>query len=357
MNNIRIIVAVVLTLALFALSGCNSDSVGSDSVADDTDTSGTASETMETKDTGSNTDEGTSGETETETDTITETETQTESETETVTETETETEPDVEDVITDENKLVYVALGDSIAYGYALKDVEGQRYSTLIDSHLDTLWENGCEVYNYAVSGDKGGDLIDILKKGNAPAISSAHVITISIGANNVLGPALDNLSEYFVFLTVPDENLRKTELPRIYGELMAETKSGIEDFSREIVTIIEEIRKSAPDAEIIFQTVYNPYRLANVKLDFIDGVLDLAEETDRLVSALNKIIVDNASLGYTVADIYTAYDGLTDVVNADLFIGDGTDIDQFILAADPHPNEKGHRVIADTIIPLITLP
>ncbi len=341
MNKLKMIVTVALCFTLFALFGC-------DEIRDNIDTDGT----VETVDAiGTLADSGSNTVTQTETNTVTEAESETESETE------TETSSDVQDVITDEKRLVYVALGDSIAYGYALADYENQRYSTLIEEHLDSVWENGCEVYNYAVSGDKGGDLFNILTEGKAPAIKNADVITISIGANNVLGPALDNLSEYFVFLTVPDENLRNTELPRIYGELMTETKSGIEDFSLEIVTIIEEIRKSAPDAEIIFQTIYNPYRHATIKLDFIDSTLDLAKETDRLVSELNKIIIDNATLGYTVADIYTAYEDLTDVVNSDLFIGDSTDLDQIMLAADPHPNAKGHRVIADTIIPLITLP
>ena len=279
-------------------------------------------------------------------------------ETESVTETETETGTDAvgtEDDLSD--TFVYVALGDSIAYGYGLIDFDNERYPALIESALSDK-VTSLTGFNYAVNGDTSGDLIALIKSGGTPELRHADLVTISIGANNVLGNSLAKLSEYYLYVSsVTDENLKNIRIPQIYDEMMAQNDAGIAQFALDIVTIIELVREASPDAEIIFQTIYNPYRKLGVTFDFIENTLDLASETDRLVTDLNEIIVSNAStLGYKVADVYSAFDGLENVVNADTFTGGVTEFATALVEADPHPNKDGHRVIADTILPLIEI-
>lgn len=252
------------------------------------------------------------------------------------------------------NAFVYVALGDSIAYGYGLIDFDSERYSAIIDSKLSET-ENYTS-FNYAVNGDDSTDLINLIKSGGAPELKYADLITISIGANNVLGTSLAKLSEYYLYeSSVTDENLKNIRIPQIYNEMMQQNSDGIDRFSTDIVTIVELIKNEAPDAQIIFQTIYNPYRKLDLSFDFIENTLDLAKETDRLVTSLNEIIVSNAeALGYDVADVYSTFDTLENVVNADSFTGNISDFATSIFEADPHPNKHGHQIIAETILPII---
>lgn len=253
-----------------------------------------------------------------------------------------------------ENAFVYVALGDSIAYGYGLIDFDNERYSALIDSELSETGNYAS--FNYAVNGDDSNDLIDLIKSGGAPELKYANLVTISIGANNVLATSLSKLYEYYLYeSSVSDENLKNTRIPLIYDEMMTENEAGIERFSTDIVTIIDLIRETAPDAQIVFQTIYNPYRKLDISFDFIKETLNLAAETDRLVTSLNEIIVSNAdSLGYDIADVYSKFEQLDNVVNADTFSGDVANFATSITEADPHPNANGHRIIAEIILPLI---
>lgn len=298
-------------------------------------------------------------------DTASETETSgantTESDTITITETESDSEslsPETEEIPDDTVTVKYIALGDSIAYGYGLSDIESERYPTLIADFIDGIYGYKADVYNYAVSGDKSSDLIELIEDGGTPELADADIVTVSIGANNVLAPATEKLAQYYLFSSIQDENLRDMELPRIYNELMSETSSGIRSFERDISRIIELIKRSAPNAEIIFQTIYNPYRNVDITLDFAGTELILADETDRLVTSLNNIITDYATaLGYETVDIYSAINAHTDVINADSFDGSDDDYATIFISADPHPNAKGHRVIADAMIQKIKLP
>ena len=144
---------------------------------------------------------------------------------------------------------VVVFLGDSIAQGYGLNDVEKERYSSLIAE------KSGCTVYNYAVPGDDGADLIELLASGTCTQLEKATVIVISIGANNVL-KAADTLLPYY-------EQIQNGQAPEILdiSETFNVIVQGIQRFEAELPQIISDIRAINSDALIVFQTVYNPYR------------------------------------------------------------------------------------------------
>jgi lysophospholipase L1-like esterase len=221
-----------------------------------------------------------------------------------------------------------VFFGDSIAAGYGLADEENERYSSLIAA------EYGCTVYNYAVSGDDGKDLLELLAEGNCEHLKDATVIVLSIGANNVL-KAADALIPYY-------EALQNGTAPETFDvtDVMNVVAQGIDRFKTELPQIISKIRAVNADAQIIFQTVYNPYRdFTQFKVEQNGLQLSFAAFSASCVIGINDVIKENAEeQGYTLCDIYEpfkAYEG--NLINA---LADGSNI-------DPHPNAEGHKQIA----------
>ena len=226
---------------------------------------------------------------------------------------------------------VVVFFGDSIAAGYGLADEENERYSSLIAA------EYGCEVYNYAVSGDDGKDLLALLAEGNCEQLENATVIVLSIGANNVL-KAAHALVPYFESLQngTAQGNLDVTEV-------MSEVADGIDRFKTELPQIIASLRAVNPDAQIIFQTVYNPYRdFTEFKVEQNGFTLSFAAVSASSVISLNDVIENGAEAnGYTVCEVYTPfkeYEG--NLINA---LPDGSNV-------DPHPNKEGHKLLAELV-------
>lgn len=224
-----------------------------------------------------------------------------------------------------------IFFGDSIAAGYGLADEEKERYSSLIAA------EYGCTVYNYAVSGDDGKDLLELLAEGSCEHLKDATVIVLSIGANNVL-KAADALIPYYEALQngTAQGNLDVTEV-------MSEVAQGIDRFETELPQIIQALREVNADAKIIFQTVYNPYRdFTEFKVEQNGFTLSFAAVSASSVIALNDVIENGAEAnGYTVCEVYTPfkeYEG--NLINA---LPDGSNV-------DPHPNKEGHKLLAELV-------
>lgn len=267
------------------------------------------------------------------------------------------TEPSDETTSPDENTdvkpetktLDYVALGDSIAFGYGLSSPETERYSAIIDGYLDLLPYYECESHNYGVNGQTSAELLAMLEADSVPELHDADIVTVSIGANNVLSPAIEALTQYTLNLLIEDEAVRSAANAAAYASFLSETDAGIAQFESDLPKIIDKINEYAPDAQVIVQTVYNPYNNVALTFDFSTDILDMNKAADALVSRLNEIIGKNAdALGYSAADIYGAFEGGTGYINADSF--DGVDVTKL----DPHPTSAGHRLIADTICTLI---
>lgn len=241
------------------------------------------------------------------------------------------TDPPVEEVFGD--TFNYVALGDSICRGYGLADPETQRYSSLIAERT------GCAVHNYGVDGQTGSGLLTFLQEGKAEALPQADVVSVSIGANNLLTTLSTLLRALFSDIVTSDPE------PSADAEsFYAAVDEALASFEQELPELIGEIRGQAPNAHILFQTVYNPYRsFAHFPIRLNGSKVYLAELADGCVTRLNDMIRAGAqTYGYTVCDVYDAFEQNADqLVNASLSK----------LNFDPHPNAAGHKVIADTLL------
>ncbi|MCL2088860.1 MAG: GDSL-type esterase/lipase family protein [Oscillospiraceae bacterium] len=252
--------------------------------------------------------------------------------------------------------IVYIALGDSIAQGYALDNPEQEGYAGLFAGMIqDADTDRVAKTANLAAAGLTTDQLLDQLTSPGimTDELESATLITLSIGGNNVLVPTISLVQDFlegFLGVNIDDiTNINDILTLSPYGVLelvgmlpefsfteqeVALLLSGTDDFARDFPEIISIIKSTAPDAEIIVSTIYNPIP-AEIPL--------LREQADEVISRMNAVITASAAeFGYKVADVYTAFNEAEySVVNMNInpFAGD--------FSYDIHPNTEGHALIA----------
>jgi lysophospholipase L1-like esterase len=247
-----------------------------------------------------------------------------------------------------EDRLNYVALGDSITYGYKLPEGE-KNFPTLLAENLDADYRN------YAVVGQTSEELLTRLKNGEYN-LENADVITIGIGSNDLLKPfqavlaqqlEIDSgknaVEQLFLKYYKNPVSLAKEIVP-IKEQLIDNPvfNTAVKKFTSETFPeIIKEIKKQNPFAEIIVINIYNPYY--NVKIPFI---FNLGEICESYITEMNKIFENPED--FTVSDVYTYFkeSGMT---NVSLSLNEITEI-----SIDPHPTAQGHMVIFSLINQLL---
>lgn len=202
------------------------------------------------------------------------------------------------------DKLSYVVLGDSIAYGSGLTNPIEACYGKIIADTCDFDYQN------FSIPGSTTDALLLVLEGESViEAVKEADIISISIGGNDFLmndmvGLMVDSLvfDDYSEFDKIAESN---------YANLCE---------------IMNVIRTANPDALVVLQTLYNPQDgymgiPCGYGQDLINkGILRYAEENPENVA---------------VADVATAL---------------GDDMDNF--AADGiHPSAKGNELIAKEVL------
>ncbi len=279
-------------------------------------------------------------------------------ETETAAETEEET---VEEIPAEPDTpapepVRYVSLGDSIARGYGLSSVKNEVYSSVLTASFE---ESGGVMVssNFGVDGQDSTQLAAYILNNSAipEALTEVDYVSVSIGANNFLGDAFNFLGICQDFGQNPSTKLTSADVDEAFRQFNTDVAEGVDRLRADIPKIIANIRASSEDCEILFLTCYNPYGAVNVTLDWGGTIpVNFAALADSSVTQMNTVIRDLADdYGYTVADVYTAFDGKSDrLVNA-APVEEGGSFDPN--AVDPHPNKNGHAVIADVLLELIT--
>jgi lysophospholipase L1-like esterase len=213
----------------------------------------------------------------------------------------------------------YTALGDSLAAGLIAQEGYVGRYASYVN--IDT--GANVDTTNLGIPGWTSGDLLNSLQ--NDPVfrnqVSEAMVITWDIGGND-LNNAHSAYSQHNCGGTDGQDCLRNT----------------VATFEQNWSAIITQITALRSTSNTIIRTmdIYNPY----VASDMQAGIFSITEPY--LDQVNNYIHTTAAAAGIPIANVHQAFngaDGTTDPATLGL------------LAADNfHPNDAGHKVIADQL-------
>lgn len=255
-----------------------------------------------------------------------------------------------------------LVLGDSISTGYGLTNYkQGNNYNT--DSYANLLAKKyklsqNSDYYNYAIDGQTSLELYSRVKSGNYDEdIKKSDLILISIGGNDLLSALLEFIQDTMETDLTSDEALsashetadlanEEAELnfdftdPNILNNLnkMVKTISNnITKLKANLIGITDEIHEISPNAEIVFQTVYNPLDGLKIEIPSLltDVFVSRIEEVNRIIT-MNSTTDDNQTR-YDVADVFTTFYGQSAAL---------TNINE----TDIHPNAKGHEKISECI-------
>lgn len=292
-----------------------------------------------------------------------------------------------------------VILGDSISTGYNLKDNE-YSYADICKDYLGYSDEN---FYNFAVNGADTFDLYDLLTtdENATAAIANAEVVVVSIGGNDMIdyiayylmkfaaqkdptgtlgffneGYSAANVpatpkdaSAYYVILNqdgltdyLTSNALEAVDLLSELKTNLCDTTAGNDGYIPNIVSpnltlINNKLNELNSDADIIFQTVYQPLQFSKEyeTLKFGSGNMSVAARQLRiqLTKVANKYSDTIKALDdIKIADVYAEF--TSETTNAAYPNGYGsyfTEIETAGNGRDFHPNRKGHIAIAATVL------
>lgn len=223
----------------------------------------------------------------------------------------------------------YVSLGDSIAAGHSIDDnwktsygeqsqygVNGNAYTTIVPgSYTDLIrnemvsrhGKNNVRVKSFARSGDTVAKLMEKLTHSNVvDTVEKADLITVCIGANDVMEPAMSRLDLYINtgdFSEIDDdvnnnlENLKTDSNPASYRRLF------------------EKLTELNPYAKIVFTTVYNPYKYLWIEdghYGFFEPLLNLVPDMEILGMAFDSFIKDSLLGTPAVQTLFNRVNGLS---------------------------------------------
>ena len=232
-----------------------------------------------------------------------------------------------------------VILGDSISAGYGLKTGECGYYDYLADCI-------GGTVTNYAVSGYATQDLLDLLDDtSKQSAVSAADYICISIGANDLVRPARayveKSMKEGETVMDTLKRLAKEGDATQVISDLTRELREPRKIAKANYITIESKLRELNPNAQIVFQTLYNPFE---IEASVLAGYSD--KNKDNYTKLKNYIC-------NTEKDLNNALKDLTKSKTADVSaaFADTGWIYVRTAESDIHPTPLGHALIAATIL------
>ncbi len=240
--------------------------------------------------------------------------------------------------------IVYLSLGDSIARGYGLADVEGERFSTVAKEYWLAHGIDDVTVYNAGVDGQDLWGVLDTVNEQADPAWAEADVVSVSIGANHILSTVwsfLSILSQY----NLDDASALCTEFTDAVTGSCAMFDAGLP-------LLIEDIHRMAPDATILFLTFYDPYAALPTEIPVCDSMVLVDSFLDAAVQQVNACIRSAATdADYVqVVDVYAAFADDTASLVCVEAPNDSAPATIDMNKMDPHPNAAGHKRIGELV-------
>ncbi|MGN0630160.1 MAG: GDSL-type esterase/lipase family protein [Ruminococcus sp.] len=258
-----------------------------------------------------------------------------------------------------EGNMKIVAMGDSITNGYSMDGSLIASYPELVSSYY------GADLVNFAQDGlTSEGLLAQLADPAVQSELASADAVLITIGGNDIMGPALNNdyitaseystMSELIAAMKAQNESdsffmvRMQKHLNSVMPPAIAACGANVQQINAQISAIT-----SAP---VVIQTVYNPMDLAdddtplassgsmNVLSANVNGFLEGKPDNTTYPQETSVNAIIRGLAGAAVADIYNVFAGhsyfYTHINNVDV-----------------HPNSKGHLAMAETVIELLGLP
>lgn len=248
---------------------------------------------------------------------------------------------------------VYVALGDSVAYGLSATD--GQGYNDRFRTYLqENRYSDRFPVdfRNLSRPGDTAEELYQRIKTEEyAAALGEADIITINIGGNHLLQSLLYTVYSAYPEASAASDGLQGAILRNPWAilrliigfqnpaspesdALNRSMGAAVSTFESYWPRIMNELTMLAPSAEIYVNTVYNPVKREEPLYGLIDPYVG------RINEALEAY---GNQYRYMLVDVYRAFERVDgDVVDFDL-VGSS-------IRADIHPNDEGHAVIFEAL-------
>ncbi len=232
-------------------------------------------------------------------------------------------------------KGTLVILGDSIGTGHSLPDYNSEgdpksKYSwaTLLSKKY------GAKQINLAVDGDTTSDLLEVVNDASKRrVIADAKVICISVGGNNFL----QLMGRLALSGTIFDGEA--VESAYVEMETAAE---------RDLDAIFAELKKINPDAKVLVQTLFEPYRYFEIQ---VTPEQTVAEWMGAFIDRYNAVLTAKAeSHGFTVVDVAKKFeaDGQKSWVYTSMSEGTLAEAIIAFATANPHPTKDGHKGIFD---------
>ena len=251
----------------------------------------------------------------------------------------------------------YVALGDSIAYGYGLSDRDTESYAAKVAKKYNISSSN---FKNLAVSGMTCEEFYEQIQKSEyTNAIKSANLITISIGSNELLGIVIRAVADVTgVSADDPDfvtkaQNAflnasaiqKVTMLNKIYKfctseETKVTIENAIKKYEEKWKQSVEYIKNQNPDVVIVATEFYNPY------YEVAFASWDISGFVDEYIKKMNVILTSysNSEKEYKIAKIYSSFNTTNPrVTNVNIATSN--------FNIDPHPNTLGHEIICTKVL------
>lgn len=204
---------------------------------------------------------------------------------------------------------IYLALGDSLAWGFALDRRDAESYPALIRAALGAGRE--IALVNSAFPGETSASFL----RSQLPR--ALRVIREARAEGRLVSP---------ITIDIGGNDLRNAERG---GQ--AERAAAVEAVGRNLAQILDELRAAAgPQADIAVMTYYNPYG---------GDPASTGSEAYWVVRLNATIGAVAAPRGVAVADVYPAFDGGRAYTHT------------LILFGDIHANAQGHRLIAEVFL------
>ncbi len=210
-----------------------------------------------------------------------------------------------------------VAIGDSLTEGVG-DDTNKGGYVPLLASGLDDVCHfRSIESFNYGKSGNRTTQVTARIQESKEiqEGIKKADAIVITIGANDLLKVAKDN-----IFKSLSVETFSK---PR-------------EEYITNIKTMYQEIRKYNPNCPIYHLGIYNPFYYNFKDITELQSIIDLWNQT---------------TLEFAEQEKNVHFVPINDLI----YQGNGdekqqSNVNNLLSEADSfHPNNTGYQIIANT--------